>query len=183
VPAKYHWNVIADFAEQYGWKLGVELGVRAGANVKYLLENTELEVVGVDLMQVQPGHNAPGEEDYAHWPWEEYNHQVDMLVNRFPERFTMWRMDTTEVSQLYPDRHFDFVFIDADHSYTGVLNDIRHWAPKVKMGGIVMGHDIDRGEHFVGVRKAAEECFKAVYTQGEEWNYVWWAFPDEYIDG
>ncbi len=51
------------------------------------------------------------------------------------------RMDSVEASKLYPDNSIDFVYIDADHSYESVKNDINAWLPKVKIGGILAGHD------------------------------------------
>lgn len=39
------------------------------------------------------------------------------------------------------DRSLDFVFIDGEHSYKSVKEDINAWAPKVRVGGIVSGHD------------------------------------------
>ena len=57
------------------------------------------------------------------------------------------------------DVEFDFCFIDADHSYESVLADIKAWAPKVKEGGCVIGHDID----FPSVRKAVEEVYGKSY--------------------
>jgi predicted O-methyltransferase YrrM len=50
---------------------------------------------------------------------------------------------------------FDFVFIDADHSYEAVKRDITLWRPKVKPGGWLCGHDLDK-PHW-GVRRAVEE--------------------------
>ena len=35
----------------------------------------------------------------------------------------------------------DLVFIDADHSYSAVKEDILTWEPKVRSGGILSGHD------------------------------------------
>jgi predicted O-methyltransferase YrrM len=39
------------------------------------------------------------------------------------------------------DESLDFVFIDANHEYTAVRDDIREWTKKVRVGGIVSGHD------------------------------------------
>lgn len=47
----------------------------------------------------------------------------------------------------------DGVFIDADHSYASVKEDILYWYPKVKPGGIVSGHDYEWPE----VRQALDE--------------------------
>ena len=41
----------------------------------------------------------------------------------------------------FPDEYFDFVYIDGDHSYTAVLQDLKAWGPKVKAGGFLGGHD------------------------------------------
>jgi len=40
-----------------------------------------------------------------------------------------------------PDEHLDFIYIDGDHSYAGVLRDLAAAYPKVKRGGLIMGHD------------------------------------------
>ena len=36
---------------------------------------------------------------------------------------------------------FDFVYIDGDHEYDSVLDDLTMWHPLVKKGGILAGHD------------------------------------------
>lgn len=56
------------------------------------------------------------------------------------------------------DESLDFVFIDADHKYTSVRDDIREWSKKVRIGGIVSGHDYykTRGAN-LGVINAVDE--------------------------
>lgn len=39
---------------------------------------------------------------------------------------------------------FKFVFIDADHSYVGVLNDFKVWSPLVEVGGYIGFHDCNQ---------------------------------------
>jgi hypothetical protein len=51
------------------------------------------------------------------------------------------RMSSNEASKLYENESLDFVFIDAGHDYEDVIDDIRCWLPKVKIGGILSGHD------------------------------------------
>ena len=65
------------------------------------------------------------------------------------------RLPSTEASKLYADNSLDFVFIDANHSYEFVKDDINAWYPKVKKGGILAGHDYDRS--WPGVIQAVDE--------------------------
>ena len=53
---------------------------------------------------------------------------------------------------------FDLVFIDATHSEESVREDIQLWAPKVRPGGIVCGHDYNN-KRFPGVKIAVDEYF------------------------
>ncbi len=43
----------------------------------------------------------------------------------------------------------DLVFIDGDHSYECVRQDIDSWMPKVRPGGILAGHDYNNLNSFV----------------------------------
>lgn len=52
----------------------------------------------------------------------------------------------------------DFCFIDADHAYKAVKADLRAYAPLVRKGCILAGHDFTHD----GVNKAVREVFKGV---------------------
>ena len=60
----------------------------------------------------------------------------------------------------------DLVFIDADHSYSAVKQDILAYMPKLKEHGILSGHDID----YPGVNKAVTELIPS-FDVGP--NNVW----------
>lgn len=62
----------------------------------------------------------------------------------------------------------DLVFIDADHRYGSVKEDIAAWTPHVKPGGILCGHDY---VSFPGVRRAADEAG----VDGSKGD-VWWKY-------
>jgi len=62
-------------------------------------------------------------------------------VYKFGRRAVMIREMSEDAVRLFADGSLDFVYIDADHSYAGVLQDILRWAPKVKKGGTLAGHD------------------------------------------
>lgn len=68
------------------------------------------------------------------------------------------KMDSVDASKKYEDNSIDFVFIDANHKYIHVKNDIEAWFPKVKIGGVMAGHDYKNG--WTDVDKAVDEFFK-----------------------
>ncbi|WP_197231395.1 class I SAM-dependent methyltransferase [Novipirellula artificiosorum] len=65
------------------------------------------------------------------------------------------RLPSTKATRCFEDGELDFVFIDGDHSYQSVKADLTAWHPKLRPGGILLGHDYDP-ERFPGVVNAVE---------------------------
>ena len=42
---------------------------------------------------------------------------------------------------MFPEKYFDWVYIDGNHSYENVLEDLQHYLPFVKSGGFLCGDD------------------------------------------
>ena len=57
----------------------------------------------------------------------------------------------------FPDKAYDFVYIDAQHTYEALMRDIGNYLPKIKRGGWIGGHDYSNS--FTGVIKAVDEIF------------------------
>ena len=88
--------------------------------------------------------------------------------------------DSIEMVQRVPDQSIDICFIDADHRYSKVSEDIKVWKLKVAQNGILCGHDCDGfdyderyiemdfmdGKHH-GVIKAVNEQSERVIRIGE----------------
>jgi SAM-dependent methyltransferase len=53
------------------------------------------------------------------------------------------------------NKGLDLVFLDGDHDYRAVKDDIALWTPHLRPGGILCGHDLT--DDFPGVRRAVEE--------------------------
>ena len=62
---------------------------------------------------------------------------------------------SVQAASRFEDEFFDFVYIDADHSYEAVRADLEVWWPKLKPGGLFAGHDYDL--KFSGVKTAVDE--------------------------
>ena len=80
---------------------------------------------------------------------------------------------STEASKLYENNSLDFVFIDGDHSYGAVTDDIKHWLPKLKQNGLIAGHDYTQ-EYINSVIPAVDTFFgkEKVNVSKSSW-YVW----------
>lgn len=73
-----------------------------------------------------------------------------------------------DASKRFKDGSVDMVFIDADHEYGAVKEDLEAWWPKVKIGGALGGHDYHPS---FGVIKAVDEFFgkKPDETSNSAW--------------
>jgi len=55
--------------------------------------------------------------------------------------FTMIRKTSMEALADIPDESLDFCYIDGNHSLPYITQDIYEWQRKVKVGGVISGHD------------------------------------------
>jgi hypothetical protein len=62
-------------------------------------------------------------------------------INGHEDRAIMIRAKSEIAADIFPDNSLDFVYIDANHAYQYVVQDIQLWYPKVKPGGYICGHD------------------------------------------
>ena len=122
-------------------KTGVEVGVAFGANIKSLLDNTNIEkLFGIDPYQestwdLQGQVNV--EKDFGSFD-SLYEH-VDAFLSQYGERVNLIRMTSEQASKKFKNESLDFVFIDGDHF--DIETDVKCWEPKVRDGGYIMGHD------------------------------------------
>jgi predicted O-methyltransferase YrrM len=152
-----HRQTFVEFVTAQGWTLGAELGVDKGILYRMLLEQCpDLTLLGVDL-----------------FPNMDRSRRAFQLSEAIPDRAQLYAGFTAEASRTVLDGSLDFVFIDADHSYDSVKDDIARWAPKVRTGGWVGGHDY-HPRKWPGVVKAVDEAFgRSVHQMpGTIWG-VW----------
>lgn len=83
------------------------------------------------------------------------------VVRRFAHdpRVIIHRLDSQAAATRLADIAFDWVYIDGDHSYEAVRDDLLVWVPRVRPGGILAGDDYTwRDEHGIcPVARAVQE--------------------------
>jgi hypothetical protein len=62
-------------------------------------------------------------------------------IKGYEDRGIMIRATSKDASNIFEDNSLDFIYIDANHAYDFVKEDIRIWFPKLRKGGIFSGHD------------------------------------------
>jgi predicted O-methyltransferase YrrM len=67
--------------------------------------------------------------------------------------------NSNQVHENFENESLDFIYIDGDHSWTGVKNDITLWWPKLKPGGIMAGHDYFEYGKYTDAGRAVDYCF------------------------
>lgn len=124
-------QALAEHFATLGFTLGLEVGVCHGEYSKVLFAAMpKLTLYGVDSYRRRPSDRKVADARLAKWIAE--------------GRFVMLQMSSTRAMRQFADGVLDFVFIDACHTHPGVDEDIAGWAPKVRSGGIVSGHDYKR---------------------------------------
>jgi predicted O-methyltransferase YrrM len=78
-------------------------------------------------------------------------------------------MPSIYAAKSYEDKSLDFVFIDANHDFEFVKQDIESWLPKIKPGGYIGGHDYSESDGHKGVVKAVDEAFPEKEIIGTSW--------------
>lgn len=145
------------FVEVGSWKgssstyMGVEI-INSGKNIKFFC---------VDTWKGSDEHKDKTNNSYEPLLETENGLYDEFIKNITPVKsvITPIRLTSIEASKLFDDESIDFIMIDAAHDYDNVKNDILHWYPKMKKGGIMSGDDIC----WPGVAQAVTEIFEKDY--------------------
>jgi hypothetical protein len=154
---------------------GAEIGVLWGDFSRIILDI----VKPVRLYLVDCWAHQEGEYKYEGRNFNQETH--DATYKAVAGRFSaepaakIIRKFSVEAAQDIADSSLDFVYIDANHTYNGVMGDLLDYEPKIKNGGIIMGHDyIDCPEKHFGVIPAVgafclERGWKMIAKTTDDW--------------
>ena len=94
-------------------------------------------------------------------------------VRPFGRRAVIWKTSSREAVEQFDEGSLDFVFVDGDHSYEGVRDDIKLWRSKIKPGGWICGHDYTREGKRPGVTRAVDEAFGEGVETDSDSTWFW----------
>jgi hypothetical protein len=97
--------------------------------------------------------------------------RMQRLGPKHQNRYQLLQNSTLEAAKQFPDGHFDWIYLDATHTYDAARKDLEAWYPKVRLGGLISGHDYQFqhqsiGDGYVfGVKDAVDEFAAARHTR------------------
>jgi predicted O-methyltransferase YrrM len=158
-----------DFADLYAYVVYayseparfVEIGACFGKSTAFMAEqirlaNKNIEFFVVDIWKSDHQYN------------KFVRNMMSAGVNSYMKPI---RCPSVLAAKQFPDNYFDFIFIDADHSYNEVRNDILAWLPKLKNKpeSILAGHDF----HMKTVKAAVQDTLglKKISIWKRSWVY------------
>lgn len=133
--------------------LAVEIGAYAGQSTELILKSGKFE----RLMTVDPFVDAYDPTDV---PVNKY--RLSGVRYQFYQRILQYRnvlhlnLTSAEACGLFEPNSIDFLYIDGNHQYQYIKDDIDNYLPKMKVHGIMAGHDYNI---FEGVNRAVSERF------------------------
>ena len=131
-------NDIPEFIKERGGTTGVEIGVYRGEYAE-VLAKSGLKMYGVDpwLAYVEyPYYNYVNEQ----WREDENYSETVKRIAPYPN-YQLIRNTSIGALDYFEDNSLDFCYIDGNHSFKYVAEDICNWIKKVKPGGWISGHD------------------------------------------
>lgn len=71
----------------------------------------------------------------------EQMYQDALALSKEDERVTVLKMLSADAAKEFKNGQLDCVYIDGNHAYKNVMEDMDAYWPKIKIGGIMGGHD------------------------------------------
>lgn len=133
--------------------VGVEIGVAQGVNAESIIKTLHIK----HLFLVDPYCSYV--DDGRLYDYSLFENAAKKRLEKFSNITTFLRLGSDDAAKFIPNG-LDFVYIDGDHSYAQVKRDVDNYFPKVKVGGVLGGNDLDLNVHNGLVNAVIEFCVK-----------------------
>ncbi len=180
---KLHQHSIIRLVKKYIGEpeAGAEIGVhRGGTSAVLRAKFPKCRMFFVDAWKYWEEGESYNNDKMGRNSAEEWHKIMEEAVSRIHSAeggpFQIIHDTSRYASMMIKDKFLDFVFIDANHSYESVKEDIQLWLPKTKT--LMMGHDyksrLDR-KGAQGVSRAVHEIFgedNVMSSSGLVWSHL-----------
>lgn len=151
--------------------VGIQIGSYAGESTELFTKSNVFKIFyAIDpwIMNYDP-HDGTG------------NSNLPLAEQEFDKRFKdnlivkKIKLKSNEAVTQFKDNSIDFIYIDGCHTYESVKQDLQLYVPKIKVGGIIAGHDYGGTGHIAGVKIAVDEYFKTTPLKtysDRSWVYI-----------
>ncbi len=126
---------LPQFFSDMGFKIGAEIGVYKGEFAEKF-GKVGLKLYAIDPWQIYKGFENPRGQARLDFQYE----HTKRVLSPYPN-CEIVRKTSMEAVEDFEDESLDFVYIDANHEFRYIAEDLCEWTKKVKKGGIVAGHD------------------------------------------
>jgi hypothetical protein len=139
---------------ELNFKVGAEIGTEHGFYAAKICEaNPQAKLYCIDPYLVVPYYEGYKDQEQINEHFVVAQRRLKGKNHEFIKKLSMDAVKDFEPNSL------DFVFIDANHYFEWVVNDVIYWSRKVKPGGIVYGHDYSDQFHV----KQAVNAYMSAY--------------------
>jgi Methyltransferase domain len=142
--------------------VAAEIGVNKGEFSKEIMDKTS--PVALHLVDV--------------WDTQRYHSGLYELVTRkfakaiSEDRVVIHRALSTDACGDFEGNFFDWIYIDTDHSYKTTRDELKLYAPKMKKGGVIAGHDYSMGAWDHAYRYGVVEAVQEFCVEND-WEMVY----------
>ncbi len=131
---------LAELFAELKFKKGVEIGVDRGQYSEVLCKaNPKAQIFSVDPWRseaYEPGGWVDEEQKF----FDDIRKQAEEKLAPY-KNCTIVPKTSVEAMKDFKDDSVDFVYIDGNHDFPSVIQDLHGWKKKLRPGGILSGHD------------------------------------------
>jgi hypothetical protein len=141
----------------------LEIGVFKGGFLNFLVKNCNIG--SIDAVDLFHGVTCSGDVDGNDVVSYDVGTSYLELTEKYKDvpNINIIKSDSITFLQNQHDDTYDIIYIDGDHSYNGVKNDLINAYSKIKNGGYIMGHDYEmnmnkaKNSYNFGTKQAVDE--------------------------
>jgi predicted O-methyltransferase YrrM len=128
---------LAGLFAELGFKKGVEIGTERGIYAEIISRaNPKATLYCVDPWAAYEGYRDITKVSEAEAIYAEAKKRLSAYPN-----CQIIRNFSAKALPKFKDASLDFVYIDGNHEYPFITQDLIEWSKKVRVGGIIAGHD------------------------------------------